>query len=170
MFLNEPWEKAWKNSHQSVTILSGQCIERKLNKYTNEAYGSAYERVEVATSSVDVSLGPSTTIPLRQTAEQDGLSNHYLWAQHTKAQHLFSVVPNEEMRSPREKVLHPTSFFRVLCHFCAAALSAASWKYWICSLLLFFRQLCIKWSGTWCIDAWRDDWGLFFPVLILRQF
>lgn len=96
MFLNEPWEKAWKNSNQSVTILSGQCIERKLNKYTNEADGSAYERVEVATSSVDVSLGPSTTIPLRQTAEQDGLSNHYLWAQHTTAQHLFSVVPNEE--------------------------------------------------------------------------
>lgn len=67
-----------KNSNQSVTILSGQCIERKLNMYTNEADGSAYERVEVATSSVDVSLGPSTTIPLRQTAEQDGLSNHYL--------------------------------------------------------------------------------------------
>lgn len=51
---------------------------KKINEYTNEADGSAYEGVKVATSSVDVGLSSGTTVPPRHTAEQDGLSNHYL--------------------------------------------------------------------------------------------
>lgn len=50
---------------------------------TNEADRSAYEGVEVAASGVDVGLCPCATLPPRQTAEQDGLSNHYLLPEHT---------------------------------------------------------------------------------------
>lgn len=58
--------------------------ERKKNKCTNEADGSAYEGVEVAACGVDVSLSPGTALPPGQTAEQDGLSNHdLLIQQHT---------------------------------------------------------------------------------------
>lgn len=70
-----------------------QCVARKIGRCTNEADGSAYEGVEVATGSVDVRLGPGATVLLGQTAEQDGLSNHYLEAQRYNIQ--FTVVTIE---------------------------------------------------------------------------
>lgn len=87
-----------------------------MNKCTNEADSSAYEGVEVATGSVDVSLGPSTTIPPRQTAEQDGSSNHYLRAQYTTEHHRFSVVPSED-RTYVTALRHLEINFCTRCHF-----------------------------------------------------
>lgn len=55
-----------------------QCTARKIGRGTNEADGSAYEGVEVATGSVDVRLGPGAAVLLGQAAEQDGLADHYL--------------------------------------------------------------------------------------------
>lgn len=67
-----------KKHEKKQFIISFHTFTQKINKYTNEADGSAYEGVEVATSSIDVGLSSGTTVPPRHTAEQDGLSDHYL--------------------------------------------------------------------------------------------
>lgn len=83
---------------------------------TNEAYGSAYEGVEVATSSVDVGLGPGTALPPRQTAEQDGFSNHYLLKQHTCQTCLHVEVADEGGISTADESRHVPSLFKIqLC-------------------------------------------------------
>lgn len=45
---------------------------------TNEADGSAYEGVEVASSSINVGLGSGAAVPPGLTAEDDGFPNHDL--------------------------------------------------------------------------------------------
>lgn len=97
---------------------------------TNEADGSAYEGVEVATGSVDVRLGPGAAVLLGQTAEQDGLSDHYLEAQRHSIQ--FTVVTIEgkggaegSSQGKKKKKFNTRHLLRgVLCHFCVAAQSA----------------------------------------------
>lgn len=89
-------------------------MARKIGGCTNEADGSAYEGVEVATGSVDVRLGPGAAVLLGQTAEQDGLSDHYLEGQRYNIQ--FTVVGiegkggGEGSSQGKKKNLTPTIF------------------------------------------------------------
>lgn len=87
-------------------------MARKIGGCTNEADGSAYEGVEVATGSVDVRLGPGAAVLLGQAAEQDGLADHYLEAQRYNIQFMAVIIEGkaggEGSSRGKKKNLTPT--------------------------------------------------------------